>query len=201
MKPSVTLALIATFWTSSNVTAHEWCADEDQYGYYEEPYFEVVVPLQELIVGLIRSRFERERPERREIRPPVWEQPGWVAPRAQRPPTPERREARRESAPTSPQPRRVTADYKPPVPPVMPKLKPKQEVEIELTPESEETPTPRVNPEPEEEPVLEMAVPVPGAPGFVFSPFDGEKRKVDVRGLPAGSLARDPYTKEIFRVP
>ena len=85
----------------------------------------------------------------------------------------------------------------------MPELKPQQKVEIDLTPEPEpETrPVPVPTPTREDELEIEMAVPVPGAPGFVFSPFDGEKRKVDVRGLPSGSMARDPYTKEVFLVP
>ena len=203
MKRPVSLALLAAFSISSSAKAQGWCA-EDEYGYYEEPYFEVVVPLHEVIVDLIRGHLER-RAEPKEIWRPVWEEPGWVPPRAQRPRTVAPREKPPEKPrvqpPSKPQPRRVTADYKPPVPPVMPELKPKQEVEIELTPEPETRPEPEVALVQEDEIEVKMAVPVPGAPGFVFSPFDGEKRKVDVRGLPPGSMARDPYTKEVFRVP
>ena len=199
MKRSVSFALLAALWTSTSAVAQGWCP-EDEDGFYEEPYYEVVVPLSEVIFDLIRGHLER-RAEPRERRRPVWEEPRWVPPRAQRPRTAAPKEQPRVRPPSNPQPRRVTADYKPPVPPVMPERKPKQEVEIELTPEPETRTVPEVAPVRETEVDVKMAVPVPGAPGFVFSPFDGEKRKVDVRGLPPGSMARDPYTKEIFRVP
>ena len=44
------------------------------------------------------------------------------------------------------------------------------------------------------------AKPVPGKPGFVYSPFDTFKF-IDVRGLQPGALARCPFTKHVFSVP
>lgn len=48
-----------------------------------------------------------------------------------------------------------------------------------------------------------VARPVPGKPGFCFSPFTG--RIVDVRDIPPGTLVADPTVEEfgdgLFRVP
>lgn len=46
------------------------------------------------------------------------------------------------------------------------------------------------------------AAKVPGKPGFVFNPYT--KNQVDVRGIPSGTLVRDPYDDDQthkFRVP
>jgi len=47
------------------------------------------------------------------------------------------------------------------------------------------------------------AEPVPGNPGFVFSPYN--RKLIDVRGLPSGALVRDPHfpanENKIFRAP
>lgn len=52
-------------------------------------------------------------------------------------------------------------------------------------------------------PVAPVAQAVPGEPGFVISPFNG--RKIDVRGVPAGTLVADPHfpaaEKKYFVVP
>jgi hypothetical protein len=42
--------------------------------------------------------------------------------------------------------------------------------------------------------------PVPGKPGYVFSPFTGE-RYVDVSGFASGTKVKDPWTDKIFIVP
>ena len=42
--------------------------------------------------------------------------------------------------------------------------------------------------------------PVPGKPGYVFSPFTGE-RYVDVSGFAPGTKVKDPWTDKIFIVP
>lgn len=43
------------------------------------------------------------------------------------------------------------------------------------------------------------ANPVPGKPGFVFSPYNN--KLVDVVGIPAGTLVTDPSTGWLFIVP
>jgi hypothetical protein len=45
------------------------------------------------------------------------------------------------------------------------------------------------------------AKPVPGKPGYVFSPFDANGGYVDVNGYTPGSKVKDPYSGKIFLVP
>ncbi len=45
------------------------------------------------------------------------------------------------------------------------------------------------------------AKPVPGKPGYVFSPFDPNGGYVDVTGFAPGSKVKDPYSGKIFLVP
>jgi hypothetical protein len=45
-----------------------------------------------------------------------------------------------------------------------------------------------------------VAKPVPGKPGYVYSPSDPNKW-VDVSGYTPGSKVKDPYSKKIFVVP
>jgi hypothetical protein len=46
------------------------------------------------------------------------------------------------------------------------------------------------------------AKPVPGKPGFVFSPYeDGYKGLIDVRRIPPETEVKDPYTGKSFLVP
>jgi len=45
------------------------------------------------------------------------------------------------------------------------------------------------------------ATPVVNKPGYVTSPFDTQKRYVDVSGIPPGTEVECPYTGKIFRVP
>ena len=46
-----------------------------------------------------------------------------------------------------------------------------------------------------------VAKPVPGKPGFVFSPYAPDKGFVDVRGFPSGTQVKDPYSENSFLVP
>jgi hypothetical protein len=46
-----------------------------------------------------------------------------------------------------------------------------------------------------------FAVPVPGKPGFVMSPFAPDSGYIDVRNYPPGSEVKDPYTGKTFRTP
>ncbi len=48
---------------------------------------------------------------------------------------------------------------------------------------------------------LSYAVPVPGKPGFVTSPYAPEAGYVDVHGFTRGQFVRDPYTGNLFLVP
>ncbi len=56
-------------------------------------------------------------------------------------------------------------------------------------------------PEPKSD--IQVARPVPGKPGFVFSPFNN--KVIDVKGIPSGRLVADPTypasEKKHFRVP
>ena len=45
------------------------------------------------------------------------------------------------------------------------------------------------------------AKPVPGKPGYVFSPYDPSGGYVDVNGYTPGSKVKDPYSGKIFFVP
>lgn len=41
---------------------------------------------------------------------------------------------------------------------------------------------------------IPYAKPVPGKPGFVFSPYEPYKGYIDVRGFPPGTEVKDPYS-------
>lgn len=48
---------------------------------------------------------------------------------------------------------------------------------------------------------LPYAKPVPGKPGYVFSPYDSNGGYVDVKGYTPGQKVKDPYSGKIFLVP
>jgi len=48
---------------------------------------------------------------------------------------------------------------------------------------------------------IPYARPVPGKPGYVFSPYDKTGGYVDVTGYSPGQKVKDPYTGKIFLVP
>ncbi|MGI8891083.1 MAG: hypothetical protein ACR2G0_09925 [Chthoniobacterales bacterium] len=48
---------------------------------------------------------------------------------------------------------------------------------------------------------LPYAKPVPGKPGYVFSPYDKSGGYVDVTGYNPGQKVKDPYSGKIFLVP
>jgi len=60
------------------------------------------------------------------------------------------------------------------------------------------TPAPRTTTSAAQFPV---AKPVPGKPGYVFSPYDPNGGYVDVTGYQSGSKVKDPYSQKIFLVP
>jgi hypothetical protein len=45
------------------------------------------------------------------------------------------------------------------------------------------------------------AIPVPGRPGLVTSPFAPDAGYVDVRAFPPGTEVQDPYSGKVFRTP
>ena len=49
--------------------------------------------------------------------------------------------------------------------------------------------------------VVPVATPVPGRQGCVYSPFGRAAGYIEVQGLAPGSLAKDPYTGRVFRLP
>lgn len=48
---------------------------------------------------------------------------------------------------------------------------------------------------------IPYAIPVPGKPGFVTSPYAPKAGYVDVRGFPSGTEVKDPYSGKIFLTP
>jgi len=46
-----------------------------------------------------------------------------------------------------------------------------------------------------------IGTPVPGKPGYCYSPYVRTQGFIDIRGMNSGSLAKDPYCGRTFRVP
>jgi len=68
-------------------------------------------------------------------------------------------------------------------------------------PASDTKPPPPVPEPPKTVGEIPYAKPVPGKPGFVFSPYDQYKGYIDVRGFPPGTEVKDPYSGKSFLVP
>jgi hypothetical protein len=77
---------------------------------------------------------------------------------------------------------------------------PVRETEPETQPPPAPTPraTPRVT---SNEAQFPVAKPVPGKPGFVYSPFESNGTMIDVTGYSSGQKVKDPGTNKIFIVP
>lgn len=93
-----------------------------------------------------------------------------------------------------------------PKPPKPPKPEPPQRPDPEpqpTPPNPDPQPTPEPKPEPPPKESVPVARPVPGRPGFVFSPFNN--KLIDVQGIQSGRLVADPQypasEKKYFRVP
>ncbi len=56
-------------------------------------------------------------------------------------------------------------------------------------------------PEPTPNRAPDYAIKMEGKAGYVKSPYDDQGRPIDVRGLPPGTEAEDPYTHRTFLVP
>ena len=68
-----------------------------------------------------------------------------------------------------------------------------------VTEKSKPSPSPSRNSSAQSQ--LPTAKPVPGKPGYVFSPFDPSGGYVDVTGYTSGQKVKDPYSGKIFLVP
>ena len=68
-----------------------------------------------------------------------------------------------------------------------------------VTEKSKPSPNPSRNPSTQAQ--YPTAKPVPGKPGYVFSPFDPSGGYVDVNGYTSGQKVKDPYSGKIFLVP
>ena len=68
-----------------------------------------------------------------------------------------------------------------------------------VTERSKPSPSPSRNPSTQAQ--YPTAKPVPGKPGYVFSPFDPSGGYVDVNGYTSGQKVKDPYSNKIFLVP
>jgi hypothetical protein len=82
----------------------------------------------------------------------------------------------------------------------IPSPTPVRETEAETQPSPTSTPraTPRVTTNETQFPV---AKPVPGKPGFVYSPCESNGTMIDVTGYSSGQKVKDPGTNKIFIVP
>ena len=100
-------------------------------------------------------------------------------------------------ATTSPQQRTTTTQTGPrskPSPSPGPKSSP-----AAVTEKSKPSPSPSRNTSAQSP--VPTAKPVPGKPGYVFSPFDPSGGYVDVTGYTSGQKVKDPYSGKIFLVP
>jgi hypothetical protein len=96
-----------------------------------------------------------------------------------------------ETAPPPPPPPTIA---RPPVPTTTPA----REAETQAPPTATPRATPRVTTNETQFPV---AKPVPGKPGFVYSPFESNGTMIDVTGYSSGTKVKDPGTNKIFIVP
>jgi hypothetical protein len=76
------------------------------------------------------------------------------------------------------------------------------ETEAETQPAATPRTTPRATPRvTSNEAQFPVAKPVPGKPGFVYSPFESNGTMIDVTGYSSGQKVKDPGTNKIFIVP
>jgi hypothetical protein len=88
----------------------------------------------------------------------------------------------------------------PPPPPVQQPTATPRVLQREVT-RQESTPPPRTTSTAVTTTDLPYAKPVPGKPGYVFSPYDKNGGYVDVTGYSPGQKVKDPYSGKIFLVP
>jgi hypothetical protein len=94
--------------------------------------------------------------------------------------------------------RRTTTTQNPPGTTVRPSPGPKSSPAT-VTEKSKSSPSPARTAATQSQ--FPTAKPVPGKPGYVFSPFDASGGYVDVTGYTSGQKVKDPYSGKIFLVP
>ena len=128
-------------------------------------------------------------------------------PPQQQPPTPytvQRQPFQQSYPPPAPPPNQagpqVTSAPPPPPPEVRPTATPPRVVTNESRSESKPMPTTGTTSSSGTSD-LPYAKPVPGKPGYVYSPYDPNGGYVDVKGFAPGQKVKDPYSGKIFLVP
>lgn len=102
-------------------------------------------------------------------------------------------------APIQTQPPAIATGQQPPAQPKPQPTAPPRVVQSESPPPSSSS-APRLSTV-SQSADLPYGKPVPGKPGYVFSPFDKNGGYVDVTGYSPGQKVKDPYTGKIFLVP
>jgi len=103
--------------------------------------------------------------------------------------------------------RRITAQQQEPEPPAdnqpppPKKIAQKEQTSSANQPGPKPSASPRIASGQKSSGDFPYAKPVPGKPGYVFSPFDKNGGYVDVTGYSPGQKVKDPYTGKIFLVP
>jgi hypothetical protein len=103
----------------------------------------------------------------------------------------------RTVTPSTASTQRTTTTQNPPRTTVRPSPSPRSSPAM-VTEKSKPSPSPSRNSTTQS---LPTAKPVPGKPGYVFSPFDPSGGYVDVTGYTSGQKVKDPYSGKIFLVP
>ncbi|NNC90713.1 MAG: hypothetical protein HKN82_19825, partial [Akkermansiaceae bacterium] len=67
--------------------------------------------------------------------------------------------------------------------------------------EQAEAPDPPDPPKPAPKTDYPVGIPIPGREGMVTVPSAGHDQPIDVRGIPSGTLVKDPVSGTKFRVP
>jgi hypothetical protein len=104
----------------------------------------------------------------------------------------------RSVTPTTNTQRRTSTTQNPPGTTVRPSPRPKSSP-ASVAEKSKPSPSPSRTSASQSQ--IPTAKPVPGKPGYVFSPFDASGGYVDVTGYTSGQKVKDPYSGKIFLVP
>ncbi len=106
-----------------------------------------------------------------------------------------------QSAPVQTQQRMVEQRATPPPERPRPSATPRVAQNESRSTAPKPTATPRIASTDKTASDIPYAKPVPGKPGYVYSPFDPNGGYVDVKGYAPGQKVKDPYSGKIFLVP